>query len=62
MQRFSTTDLYARKMDRGLGLVTAALARYDGAILVEDGGEGFAKSVTLRFFRAYGEDELAASA
>ncbi|GAB5540568.1 MAG: hypothetical protein SangKO_003280 [Sandaracinaceae bacterium] len=62
VQRFSTTDLYARKMDRGLGLVTAALARYDGAILVEDGGEGFAKSVTLRFFRAYGEDELAASA
>lgn len=60
VQRFSTTDLYARKMDRGLGLVTAALARYDGAILVEGGGQGFAKSVTLRFFRAYAEDELAA--
>jgi hypothetical protein len=61
-QRFSTADIYARRMDRGLGLVTAALSRYDGAISVEDGGDGWAKAVAVRFFRAYGEDELDAAA
>ena len=61
-QRFSTEDIYSRRMDRGLGLVTAALSRYDGAITVEEGGEGWAKSVTVRFFRAYADDELEAPA
>ncbi len=54
-----TEDIYARRMDRGLGLVTAALARYDGTIAVEDGGEGFAKAVVVRFFRAFEDDEPA---
>ncbi len=41
-----------RRADRGLGLVSAALARYDGALSVEPAGDGYAKAVTLRFFRA----------
>ena len=41
-----------RRADRGLGLVSAALARYDAAISVEPGDAEFAKAVTLRFFRA----------
>lgn len=44
-----------RRADRGLGLVSAALARYDAAISVEPGGDDFAKAVTLRFFRALGD-------
>lgn len=44
-----------RRADRGLGLVSAALARYDAAISVEPGGADFAKAVTLRFFRALGD-------
>ena len=45
-------------MDRGLGLVTAALARYDATIAVAEGGDGWAKSVEVRFFRAFADDEL----
>ncbi len=56
-EALSTDDIYARRMDRGLGLVTAALTRYDGTIAVEDGGEGWAKAVVVRFFRAYDDDE-----
>jgi hypothetical protein len=52
-------DLDARRMDRGLGLVKAALARYDGTMAVEAGGEGFAKAVVVRFFRAFADDEAA---
>lgn len=55
---FTTEDIYQRRIDRGLGLVTAALRRYDGAIHVEPGAEGFAKAVTVRFFRAYAEDDV----
>lgn len=46
-----------RRVDRGLALVTAALNRYDGSIDVEPGGDGWAKAVTLRFFRALEGDE-----
>ncbi len=53
-----TEDIYARRMDRGLGLVTAALARYDATIAVAEGGDGWAKSVEVRFFRAFADDEL----
>jgi hypothetical protein len=56
-EKISTEDIYARRIDRGLGLVTAALSRYDGTISVEDGEDGWAKSIVVRFFRAYGEDE-----
>lgn len=57
----STEDIYARRMSRGLGLVTAALSRYDGAIAVEpspvEASDGeWAKSVVIRFFRAYDEE------
>ncbi len=52
-QELSTEDVYARRMSRGLGLVTAALSRYDGAILVEPSEGEWAKSVVVRFFRAY---------
>lgn len=43
-----------RRPDRGLGLVSLALLRYDGALEVEPGDEGWAKGVTVRFFRALG--------
>ncbi|MCA9610965.1 MAG: hypothetical protein KC619_35470 [Myxococcales bacterium] len=55
-QELTTEDVYARRMSRGLGLVTAALSRYDGAILVEPGHGEWAKSVVVRFFRADDED------
>ena len=51
----TTEEIYARRRSRGLGLVTAALARYDGAILVEPSEGEWAKSVVVRFFRAQGE-------
>jgi hypothetical protein len=45
-------------VDRGLGLVTAALTRYDGAIEVEPAEDGYRKAVSVRFFRALdGDDE-----
>jgi hypothetical protein len=50
-----TTEAIAeRRVDRGLGLVTAALTRYDGAILVEDASPPYRKAVCVRFFRAFG--------
>ncbi len=48
----SVESLHDRRADRGLALVTAALSRYDGSIDVEPGTDGYAKAVTLRFFRA----------
>jgi len=56
-QELTTEDIYERRMSRGLGLVTAALSRYDGAILVEPGDGEWAKSVVVRFFRAFEDDE-----
>ncbi|MCB9594476.1 MAG: hypothetical protein H6719_17215 [Sandaracinaceae bacterium] len=55
-QELTTEDIYARRMSRGLGLVTAALSRYDGAIQVEPADGEWAKSVVVRFFRAYDEE------
>lgn len=43
----------ARGMDRGLGLVTAALQRYHGALSVEDAESPYEKAVVVRFFRAF---------
>ncbi|MBN8615472.1 MAG: hypothetical protein J0L92_33060 [Deltaproteobacteria bacterium] len=49
-----TTEAIAeRRVDRGLGLVTAALTRYDGAILVEDAAPPYRKAICIRFFRAF---------
>ncbi|HJL15719.1 MAG TPA: hypothetical protein RMH99_08690 [Sandaracinaceae bacterium LLY-WYZ-13_1] len=61
-ERFTTEDIYARRMDRGLGLVTAALGRYDGAIAVEPGDDGWEKAVVVRFFRAFDDDDEAREA
>ncbi|MBI2897138.1 MAG: hypothetical protein HYY06_26515 [Deltaproteobacteria bacterium] len=51
-EALTTEAIYERRVDRGLGLVTAALTRYDGAIEVEAGSQGWAKGVTVRLFRA----------
>lgn len=49
-----TTEAIAeRRVDRGLGLVTAALTRYDGAILVEEASPPYRKAICIRFFRAF---------
>ena len=45
------------RLDRGLGLVMAALDRYDGSLevleLPDAAADGFHKAVVLRFFRAF---------
>ncbi|MCC7536204.1 MAG: hypothetical protein IT379_08320 [Deltaproteobacteria bacterium] len=51
-EMLTTESVYDRRIDRGLGLVTAALARYDAAITVEPGRDGYVKEVVVRFFRA----------
>jgi tetratricopeptide (TPR) repeat protein len=60
-ETLTTEAIYERRVDRGLGLVTAALTRYDGAIVVEKAEPPWAKAVALRFFRAFGETEDEAS-
>ena len=49
----TTESIHERRVDRGLGLVTAALTRYDGAILVEEAAAPYRKAVCIRFFRAF---------
>lgn len=56
-ETLTTEAIYERRVDRGLGLVTAALTRYDGAIVVEPADPPWAKAVSLRFFRALGEGD-----
>jgi hypothetical protein len=56
-ETISRESIYDRRVDRGLGLVTAALTRYDGAIEVEPSEDGFHKAVSVRFFRALDMDE-----
>ena len=46
----------ASGIDRGLGLVTAALSRYHGALGVEDGPAPYQKAIVVRFFRAFEDD------
>jgi C4-dicarboxylate-specific signal transduction histidine kinase len=43
--------LRERPIDRGLGLVSAAIARYDGALSTEPSDRGLGKAVVVRFFR-----------
>jgi len=46
------------RLDRGLGLVMAALDRYDGSLeVIEADADGYHKAVVLRFFRAFGREE-----
>jgi signal transduction histidine kinase len=40
------------RRERGLGLCASALQRYDGGIESEPGGDGYAKAVVVRLFRA----------
>jgi hypothetical protein len=55
----TTEAIYERRVGSGLGLVTGALSRYDGAIVVEaSDSPPFRKAIALRFFRAF-EDEAA---
>ncbi|GAB4213763.1 MAG: hypothetical protein OHK0013_37910 [Sandaracinaceae bacterium] len=49
----TTEAIHERRVDRGLGLVTAALTRYDGAILVEEAQPPYRKAICIRFFRAF---------
>jgi signal transduction histidine kinase len=58
-ESLTTQAIYDRRVDRGLGLVTAALTRYDGAIEVEPGGDGYEKAVVVRFFRALDDESMA---
>ena len=55
-ERLDLEELRGRGVDRGLGLVMAALARYHGALDVEDGEGAYTKAVVIRFFRAFDED------
>jgi C4-dicarboxylate-specific signal transduction histidine kinase len=61
-EKITTDAIHERGVGAGLGLVTVALARYDGAIEVERGEAGFTKSVTVRFFRALDEQTAHAQA
>lgn len=61
-ETLTTEAIYERRVDRGLGLVTAALTRYDGAIVVEPADPPWAKAVALRFFRAFGDAPDASAA
>ncbi len=50
--RLDPEILFDRRVDRGLGLVAAAVHRYGGTIDVEPGDEGYDKRVVVAFFRA----------
>jgi hypothetical protein len=52
-------ELPARR-DRGLGIISETLDRYDGSLEVSPGDGEFQKSVSLRFFRALDQHEAAA--
>jgi signal transduction histidine kinase len=52
----TTEEIYARRLEHGLGLVAAAVTRYDGSAFVEPAGPGWTKAVVVRFFRALGEN------
>lgn len=55
-ERPDLSELEERGMDRGLGLVSAALRRYHGALSVEDADAPYQKAVVVRFFRAFDEE------
>ncbi len=45
--------LFDRRVDRGLGLVAAAVHRYGGTIDVEGAEEPYEKRVVIAFFRTF---------
>lgn len=67
-QIYQSLDPHDPRIQHGLGLVTAALHLYNGAITVEPGRPGFRKAVVVQLFRALttpaadGEDAPAAAA
>jgi len=52
----------ARASGRGLHLVTSALARVDGGLELAPGGDGYAKALVVRLFRALDDDSEDAAA
>lgn len=66
-QIYQSLDPHDPRIQHGLGLVTAALHLYNGAITVEPGRPGFHKAVVVQLFRALttptadGEDAPAAA-
>lgn len=48
--------LIGRAQDRGLGIVTTALDRYDGCLELLPAADGFEKGVAVRLFRALGDE------
>ena len=51
-QIYQSLDPHDPRIQHGLGLVTAALHLYNGAITVEPGRPGFRKAVVVQLFRA----------
>jgi hypothetical protein len=51
-QIYQNLDPHDPRIQHGLGLVTAALSLYNGAITVEPGRPGFHKAVVVQLFRA----------
>ncbi len=49
---FDPELLFDRRVDRGLGLVAAAVHRYGGTIDVQPSEAPYAKTVVVSFFRA----------
>ena len=54
-EELTTEDIYGRRLERGFGLVAAAVTRYDGSVFVEPAEGDFRKALVVRFFRALGE-------
>jgi len=52
----SPSALTGRAQDRGLGIVTTALDRYDGCLELLPAADGFEKGVAVRLFRALGDE------
>jgi signal transduction histidine kinase len=59
-ERLTTEDIYARRVEHGLGLVAAAVTRYDGSLFVEPARGDWTKAVVVRFFRALVDDDSTA--
>ena len=51
-QIYQSLDPHDPRIQHGLGLVTAALHLYNGAITIEPGRPGFRKAVVVQLFRA----------
>jgi signal transduction histidine kinase len=59
-EQLTTEDIYSRRVEHGLGLVAAAVTRYDGSLFVEPARGDWTKAVVVRFFRALVDDDSTA--